>query len=272
MLWEQHESLPSHTCVSFGVMDALLAMDGASAAGIHDGLRHETLDQWPSDAVAFFHEVDPEALLAADAAGNDVEIRTSTIPGAGRGVFALRDFVKGERILPFWGFLVFEDLSAAAASNDDQEQQKRYGRGRFSTTATNWLHTGTEICTSHEFWDECKWRPGRSPPADPSVATKHCYEFCTCSARAFLPVWVVPSASCAAGRANDARRNKKRGSGDTARAAAKRKTNVELRHRSFPVTTMDDLVCADVVVLLVTRRIRQGEEMFLPYGRTYGGM
>lgn len=272
MLWQQHASLPAHTCVSFNVMDALLAMDGASAAGVHEGLRHEPLDKWPVDAATFFFGVDPGVLLAADAGGNDVEVRTSTIPGAGQGVFALRDFVKGERILPFWGVLVFEDLSDAASSRDARLQSKLYGTGRFSTTARNWLETATQVCTSRGFWDARMWRPGRHPPADSCVATKHCHEFCRCSARAFIPAWVVPSSSCAAGKVNDARRNKTPGSGDTVRAAAKRKANLQLRHRSFPVSATADLVRADVVILLVTKHIRRGDEMFLPYGRSYGGM
>lgn len=272
MSWEQHPSLPAHTCVSYNVMDALLAMDGASTEGIHDGLRRVSLDAWPSSAQAFYQNVDSDVMLAADAAGNDVEIRPSAVPGAGDGVFALRNFVKGERILPFWGPLVYEGLYAAATSPVAEHQGKRYGTGVSSTTAKFWLENATEICTSRSFWDATEWRPGQSSRADPSVATKRCHEFCPCGREAYCPVWVVPSSSCASGKVNDARRNRARGSGDTAAAAAKRKKNVRLSHHTFPVTTADELVRADVVVLLVTRRIRAGDELYLPYGKTYGGM
>lgn len=272
MLWKQHSSLPAHTCVSYNIMEALLKLDGASAAGVHTELHHVSLGNWASSATAFFEHASTDAMLAADAAGNDVEIRASTIPGAGLGVFALRDFAKGERILPFWGPLVYEGLYAAATSHLEEHQNKWYGSGVASTTAKFWLNNTTEICTSSEFWDVTEWRPGQSFRADPGVTTKRCYEFCPCGRSSKCFVWVVPSSVCAAGNVNDARRNRTRGSGDTTAAAARRKKNVRLTHNKFPVTTFDELVRADVVVLLVTRRICQGEELFLLYGTSYGGM
>lgn len=271
MLGSQHPSLPAHTCLSYNVMDALLAMDRSRAAGVNETLRHVALDQWPSGAASFYERVDSAVLLAADAAGNDVEIRPSTVPGGGRGVFALRDFVEGERILPFCGTLIYEDLSVAATSSIEEERNQLYGKGMFSTSAKRWLDYATQVSTSRGFWDEREWRPG--PRAtNPSMATKQCAAFCPCGGGPDIPVWVVPSCSCAAGVINTARRNRTSGAGDTARAAAKRKMNVSLYHNTFPVTTADELVRADVCIVLVTRRIRRGEEFFLRYGRAYGGL
>lgn len=272
MLWKQHSSQPAHTCVSYNVMDALLKLDGSSATGVHIELHHVSLGNWSSSATAFFEHASTDAMLAADAAVNDVKIRASTIPGAGLGVFSLRDFAKGERILPFLDPLVYEGLYAAATSHLEQHQNKLYGSGVASTTGKFWLINTTEICTSREFWDVNEWRPVQSFRADLGVATKRCYEFCPCGRLSNCPVWVVPSSFCAAGKVNDVRRNRTRGSGHTTAAAARRKKNVRLTHNKFPVTTFDELVRADVVVLLVTRRIRQGKELFLPYGTSYGSM
>lgn len=187
-------------------------------------------------------------------------------------MFALRDFAKGERIFPFLGPLLYEGMYAAATSHVEEHQNKLYGSGVAFTTAKFWLNNTTEICTSREFWDVTEWRPGQSFRAHPGVATKRCYEFCPCGRSSNCPVCVVPSSVCAAGKVKDARRNRTRGSGGTTAAAARRKKNVRLTHNKFPVTTFDELVRADVVVLVMTRRIRQGEELFLPYGTSYGGM
>ena len=37
---------------------------------------------------------------------NDFEVKKSTIPGSGKGLFAKRDFKKGERILEYLGEII----------------------------------------------------------------------------------------------------------------------------------------------------------------------
>lgn len=152
MLGRQPSGLPTHTCVSNNVIDSLLKTAGARNAGMNESLRKRALSDWPCAAVAFMRQIDDDVLLAANAAGNDVRVGTSTIPGAGKGVFALRDFDVDETTMPFWGTLVYKDLSAAAVSNVPELKNFTYGSGLGTTTAIRWLKTAAEDVTSPDFW------------------------------------------------------------------------------------------------------------------------
>lgn len=65
------------------------------------------MDQWPDAAKEVIAFQDNHlVLLALDAAESDTDVRRSSIAGARRGVFAARDFVAGEYILPFYGQVI----------------------------------------------------------------------------------------------------------------------------------------------------------------------
>lgn len=271
-LWTHPPALPSHTCVSHNVMNALLLMNGRRVAGVVERLRDLPLFEWPLTAVNFLDQADDDVLLAADAAGNDVRVGISTVPGAGRGVFALRDFQAGETLLPFWGPLVYEDLSAAALSGDPELQNTLYGSGISSTTSLRWLKTAADVHTSRSFWTQTAWRPSHFAVINEYVNTKHCRPYCACMAHHTCPAFVVPADTCAAGMVNDRRLNTNSDSGDTPAAAAKRQSNAILAHRKYPVCSSKDVTRADAVHLLLTLPIRMGEEFFLDYGREHACM
>lgn len=84
------------------------------------------MDQWPDAAkevIAF--QVNHLVLLALDAAESDTYMRRSLIAGAGRGVFAARDFVAGEYILPFFGQVIYHDLGTAVYQSDPDVTVRR---------------------------------------------------------------------------------------------------------------------------------------------------
>lgn len=269
MLWKQPPKFPTHTCVSNSVMNALLAMDGMRLASNYKNLYETPVYEWPAAAVTFFGLADDSVLLAADAEGDHVHIGDSTVPGAGRGVFARRVFAPGEKILPFWGILVYEDLSVAALSHNAAEKNQVYGSGLSSTTAIRWLETSAELKTGQRFWSKRGWHPTHTSAAGSSIATKHCQYHCRCAKDSHHTVWLVPSKRCAAGIVNDGRLNETPGCGDSAAAAAKRMPNVKLGPRKFPVNSTYDITRADVVHLEVTRTIAVGEELFLHYGMNH---
>lgn len=266
MLWKQPPNFPTHTCVSNSVMNALLGMDGMRAASGYKNLYDTPVYEWPAAAVTFFDHAVDFFLLEADAEGDNVQVGSSTVPGGGRGVFARRLFEAGEKILPLWGTLVYEDLSVTALSKDAAEKHRVYGSGVLSTSATRWLQTSAEVKSSQRFWSKRHWHPGHTSVASIDVATKHCQYHCSCVKDEEYIVWLVPSTRCAAGMVNDGRLNKTPGCGDTEAEAAKRMPNVKLGQRKFPVDSTYDITRANVVHLVVTKTITVGEELYLHYG------
>lgn len=253
--------MPTFTCLSPSVMAAL-----ADFPGMDDmDLSAVPPDFWPTTAQNSLSQVDPAMLLAADAMGNDVRVSPSTVAGGNRGVFALRRFEVGEHILPFFGQVVHHDLDFAASSPVEEVRNRIYGSGAFWTSAVRWGRTSVELPTSYDFW-----RPrtsGLAPPASSyAVATKRCLSYCPC----FRSVWLVPAHFCAAGVVNDYRHVQDKRCSKRVGPVPMRQANTELVQKWDPVTTASELTQAGSVLLVVTRVIHEGQEMFADYGPEYG--
>lgn len=220
---------------------------------------------WPLVAQSTFLQVDPGVLLAADAAGNGVRVGASTVIGGNRGIFALRQFEVGERLLPFFGQVIHHDLDFAASGTAGQTRERSYGSGSFWTTARTWGKSSVEMPTSYKFWRGSA--ASKIPPAScATVATKRCLTYCPC----FRSVWLVPALCCAAGIVNDYRHVHNADLNQRDQHLPQRQANTELVQRWDPITTADELTQYGTTELLVTRVIVKGQEMFMDYGPDYG--
>lgn len=76
-------------------------------------LRGVAFDSWPLDLRCRVQVEDSEAMRCSEAAHFGLAVAPSSINGgaAGLGVFAMRDFPAGEVMAPFYGAIVYRDLS-----------------------------------------------------------------------------------------------------------------------------------------------------------------
>lgn len=238
MSWEPLEERPAYTRVPRYLTAALAGLPGmAQARGLCD-LARQPVDFWPAAAADILaYGVDHRALLAVDAAASDTYVRRSSIAGAGRGLFAARDFLEGELILPFYGQVVYHDLDAAAYEADRTEEDKRYGDNALPSslcaTAQYWGKRSLQVRTGARFWDA---GPGLPAAAD-------------------LLVSVVPPLFCAAGWANSPQTG--------------HLPNAEFHQRAEPVESHAELVQSNNLLLRVTRFIQENEEIEVCYGEEY---
>lgn len=258
--WEPPRRMPGYTRLSVAVLDELSGVSGLSAASAGYNLYERTLDDWPRRAVDILireqqviGETGQPRLLEADAEASGAEVRPSTVPGAGLGLFATRTLAVGERI-PFFGQLVYHDLQVAARSNGARLRGQLYGSGvvppSLATTARNWLYTGLQLRAHGSLWQSSSsyHHAAMVPTAVGSV-------FGLSSEAYPRPVWVVPSDFCAGGRVNDPRPHLW--------------ANSEFNQQFDPVVACSELVMADCAFLSVTQTIAAGEEVLAMYGRRY---
>lgn len=251
--WEAPMNKPLYTCVSSAVARAI--HDMRHPVGITPGrdLQHIPVDYWRQDELQALQVGQQSgSLLLADAAAYGTVVAPSTVHG--RGVFATRRLRKGQRILPFFGQLVYDDLELAALSSSGEERSQTYGNDlmppHLRCTAWEWLSTSMEVRMHKRFWkgtEDCSrmsWVP--------AIGTKACVSRTRPSAR---PVWVVPAAFCAARFVNDPR--------------PYQTANVQFEQLFDPVYSSTQLLAPGVVRMVVLRRIRVGEELFVDYGNFY---
>lgn len=155
------------------------------------------VDAWPESAQVVLRQASVQDLLAADARAAGVRIGKSSAYRGGRGVFALRPFVVGERILPFFGQLVYDDLMKAANSKSPKVRNRAYGRGAFLIPASKWSKNAAEVRTGCRFW----WKGGTYEDRLSSALFSAGFPTQDCG----RSVWMVPADHCAAGIVNDYR-------------------------------------------------------------------
>lgn len=254
--------MPAHTRLPYAVMNELWKVPAMQAASQGYDLSRLTVDEWPRDAVqVLVRELDVlnesglGFLLQADAAACGTEVRRSTIAGAGLGVFATREFTVGERLLPFYGQLVYHDLQVPARSGSARLATKRYGAGalpmRIATTAERWQTCALQLRTATSLWSvtsSSRAAASMVPSAVSAVVDR-------ATAQSRVPVWVVPSECCAAGKVNDPHPHPV--------------ANTSFEQRIDPVCARKDLIKSWCGRLRVTADIQAGEEVTVPYGRLH---
>ncbi|KAK1859048.1 hypothetical protein I4F81_001646 [Pyropia yezoensis] len=249
-LWEAPGKKPLYTCVSPAVARALQAMPLLVGKLRGRDVAHIPVYSWSQiELQALCTGEQSGALLRADAASYGTVVAPS--PVHGRGVFAARPLRVGQRILPFFGQLVHEDLEEAALSPLAQGPVQTYGGDlvplHLRCSAWTWLSTSMEVRMHKRFWEgavECSrlsWVP--------EIGTKVSVSRTRPSARS---VWIVPASFCAAGSVNDPRPH--------------RTANVKFEQVFDPVYSAAQLLAPGVVRMVVLRDILVGEELFVDYG------
>lgn len=269
LFWDHPPGAPKHTCVSEGVLSALYSDYRMESVCPGVDLTDLSVDAWPEPALSVLLDANGEDLLAADGRGKGVRLGPSSIDGAGRGVFAERSSRRGERILSFFGTIVYDCLDTAALSNDWQMHQTVYGSGSFSTTALHWGGYSIELRTGCRFWRA----EALATPTDfcPSMLRKKVngkrkkrpLGECT------RAVWIVPARYCLAGLVNDNRDVSKNVQKNGQRRRVPRASNVTMEQRWNPVITSRHVTLPCAIEMVATRAIRAGAEFFFDYGKEY---
>lgn len=231
--------------------DMLTATRGRNLSGV-------PVDRWEPPMLDVLRRcMLDKALLAADASASDTVVRRSSVHG--RGVFAARNMRQGEQILPFFGQLVWDDLRVAACSRRARLKTRRYGPSKVPAnlrcTARTWMSRSIEIRTSYEVWasPETDWYLGAVPPF---LATKSSMlDARDESSAGIRPMWVTPFPCCAAGFVNDHRPS--------------RSANAFFYQVLDPAKCKTQLSVPGVVVVVLSRSIKKGEEILVNYGDSY---
>lgn len=254
MQWEAPCKKPLYTCVSPAVARAVKAMPLLVGTLRGRDVAHIPVGSWSQVELQALYTGDQSgALLRADAASYGTVVAPS--PVHGRGVFAARPLRVGQRILPFFGQLVYDDLEEAAQSPLAQVPVEAYGGDlvppHLRCSAWTWLSTSMEVRMHKRFWKgavECSrlsWVP--------EIGTKVSVSRTRPSARS---MWIVPASFCAAGYVNAPRPH--------------RTANVKFEQVFDPVYSFAQLLAPGVVRMVVLRHILVGEELFVDYGDFYG--
>lgn len=259
--WDPPSRMPAYTCLSAAVVDELSGVAGMAAASNGYNLFKRPVHRWPRGAIdvllrelSVIGETGQARLLEADAEANGTEVRRSTVPRAGLGVFATRAMSVGDDILPFFGQIVYHDLQLPARSTRPRTSERLYGLDALplplATTARNWMFTGLQLRAHSSLWQSSS-----SYLQNAMVPTAVGSEWGLSSDAYPRPVWVVPADCCAAGRVNDPRPHLS--------------ANAKYVQRFDPVLFGDQLIKANCAFLVVTRDIKAGEEILAKYGRRY---
>lgn len=259
--WEPPPLMPAYTRLSPAIVDELSGVAGMAAASSGYNLYERAVHRWPRRAIdvllreqQVLGETGQGRLLEADAEANGTVVQRSTVPGAGLGLFATRAFSAGDKLLPFFGQIVYHDLQVPARSNRPRTSQRLYGLGvlppPLATTARNWMFTGLQLRAHSSLWQSS------SSSLQGTMVPTFVGSNMGLSSDAYpRPVWIVPADFCAAGRVNDPRPHLL--------------ANVKYVQRFEPVSVCDQLIQADCAFLLVTHDIQAGEEILAIYGRRY---
>ena len=195
--------------------------------------KHASYIKWSTKWKSRFNQLDVDSLLATELCLLGLELRKSTIPNAGLGIFAGRDFGKNETIGLFYGMLLYDNVSIGAGS----KSQALIGEGILAQPRNEFAKWSTKI----------KWEGSiaNSPAPGDQVL-----------------VWVYPHKFCAMRYINDAR------DVSSSSTATTRSNNVRFVDvRTKPSST--SLQRSDLIKVTALRNIRKGEELFIDYGVDY---
>lgn len=238
MSWDPLPGMPVYTRVSPAVAEALSTVPEMMLASLRCDLARTPVDLWPRPAANFLSaRVDHRALAAVDAASSGTYVQWSSIAGAGRGLFAAREFAVAEVILPFFGQVVYHDMDDSFYANDSSAVGRKYGDkvlpGGLCSSARYWGKRSLQVRTSTCFWGS---PVGGLDESDRLLS-------------------VVPPRYCAAGWANAPPHG-------TAH-------NAVFNQRFDLVETHEQLMQHNCLGIRVTRSIRVGEEVQVCYGEKY---
>lgn len=192
--------------------------------------------EWGDNDVAKLMSVDASMLLACDATHHHVEVRNSTIPGAGLGVFATTDLEKGEIVGWYHGKIVFEDSMGIVA-----KLHGMIGRGRLAISLDRFSTYALKVNCDIEDFD---YKPRGNP---------------------LKTIYVVPLEFTVASYINDARQVEFM---DVNTSRTHRLPNVGLVTNS-DIELPDGICNPSLVQALTTRPIKKEAELFTSYGTRY---
>lgn len=252
--WKPPRGLPLYTAFPTALLNWLNDNHGLSQSVNGRNLSRVPLHAWPLGGISALLRAGTEDLLQVDCDANDIFVAPSTIEGAGRGVFAARDFAVGEHILPLTGQIVYDDLTPALTSADPSLAVRRYAAASrvhcFSSTPHYWARFSVQVETHAPFWGR------RVGPRFYNAAG------------ASRPIWIVPARFCAAGIVNDPRHVNPDGSISSADSVGRVVNTVfDTVHRVIDHPSL--MVGPGTVDLRVTKPILEGEELFVDYGSEY---
>lgn len=101
-------------------------------------------DQWSPSWRSSLDEMDPEILLAHDLSRIHLELRMSTVPGCGLGVFKTTPIWKGAVIRYYYGTLVYENMGIGSS-----KRPPLYGKGTFAVQVTDFATWALNCIAKH---------------------------------------------------------------------------------------------------------------------------
>ena len=202
-------------------------------------LRQVPFIKWPVPVQASFHTLHMETLLSVEAQARGVYVAKSRIrhPRAGDGLFAGRQFGKGDVIGFYYGTIVYENIGDTPS--------RGYGHGCFRTNGELFAKYSMEVIVSPRCtYDGKDGKPERVRQA-----------------------YIVPLPCCVCSKINDARYVP--GDLDRGEDRMTRKPNVVFRQQPDPVERCKDLDSYDLIRVVATRHIVEEEEFYVDYGTNY---
>ena len=232
-LWDAPPGLPMYQRLPIHVHRYLSCMIGDVDMALKN--KNTPPDLWPSKPRAFLNTVDAEALMSLEAAAKGFVVCKSTIRHtcAGKGVFAIRSFKKGEDILTYNGTVVYKNLSAQNATT------KVYGSVVLGVRKKRFADKAVEL---------------RSKAVD-DKDKEH-------------PTFIVPAPFWVAGYINDPRYLPDDRDEVERHTKLYRTANVRFVE-SVASPSKHKLRSNGLVVIETIREIRTGEELFLDYGKSF---
>lgn len=190
-----------------------------------------------------FDEIDTRTLLTAELMSSNLELRQSTIPNAGRGLFTTKMIGVNQVIGHYYGTLVYDNLARALTSS-----AAVYGEGKLALDSKGF----TKWCL------QTKWK-ARSRPNEGNTTSGYA-------------VWIYPAPFCAMRFMNDAMITpKERASmktGTAANPAPNRDNNVSFKEMKRPTSAID-FRHYNVISVIADRNIAANEELFVDYSDSY---
>jgi len=193
------------------------------------------LNYWKEDWRNFLFETHPTQLFAKECVNLGLTVKDSRIahPDAGKGLFAMRNFGRGEVIGHYYGSLVYSDLTRQPRS------MKTYGEGYMAVTMEVFSSWAMQIK------DDVKDKDG------------HVHQ-----------VWVVPAPFCTMRYINDARYLPGDRASDEEKSERPRKPNV-LFEQNDVGSSATELYKHTLLKVKATRNISANEELYANYGASY---
>lgn len=201
-------------------------------------MRQLEMITWSPNWRARFNEMDVNTLLAFELSRRNLEVRPSTIPGAGNGVFTNVKIPPRTVVGHFYGLLVYENMLINQA-----RRPVMYGEGIMSFPVKDFLKWALQLTS--------RTRTGEK-------------------------VWIYPAPFCPMGIVNDARYKDGEEGRPTAQQLAAnperyRQNNCEFVDGSHRADRKDLREFKLVEVISLDHEIKAGSELFVDYGEGYGG-